>query len=684
MMKNRLSLFLSIFLFFSISIQGILAQNTRLKEANSEFEKFHYHNAAVLFENYLLSEKNNISEEVFQIKEKIATCYRKMNEPKQAEKWYAEVVANPNADPINKLYYAQFLAQNQKYDQSKAVYQEYAKIVRSDKRGKDFSVSYEDVDKFFQDAERYTVEPAPFNSPAADFSPAYYQGGIVFCSNRDLKAKELGLPKEFERKYKWNGKRYLDLYYSAGGVATPKFFSKKLNTPYHEGPAYFYNNDNSIIFTRNNYHQGKLENSEEDINKLKLFFATKSGDDWANITEFPYNDKEYSVQHPTISPDGNTLYFASDMPGTLGGMDIFKCTWTGGSWSRPINLGAEINTKGNEVFPFIDKNNQLYFSSDGQAGLGGLDIFVARNKDGNYIKPYNIGSPINSSKDDFGLIFEADLNEGYFSSNRDGGKGDDDIYKFSVKTCKILVVVEDEVTKEIISMPKIVSQDKGTKNEVMTVALSDKVFTLQTSFRTGYVLKASKEGYNEGASEITEEQLLKCKNYNGILADTVRISLKKLTDIELAKLRIKLGKDPNDPKISRLTTNYKDNPNIKVLELVNIYYDLDKFYIRPDAARDLDKVLNVLREYPNLRVGLSSHTDSRASYDYNVTLSQRRSQSARQYLIDRGIAPDRLEIFWFSEGKLVTNCPDGVNCSEPDHQLNRRTEVAILEYINNK
>jgi outer membrane protein OmpA-like peptidoglycan-associated protein len=665
-----------------LNFQIIFAQS--LEIADREFEKFHYKKASELYEAFLLkpSEKAEVNQKV---QENLATCYRKMNDAKNAEKWYAIVITHPNTDPINKLYYAQFLAQNQKYEESKKMWQEYANAVKSDKRGKDFYKSYQDVDKYFQDSDRYTVEAAPFNSKQADFSPTYYQGGIVFCSNRELNIKELGLPKEFDKKYRWNGMRFYDLYYSGGGVSNPKFFSKKINTPYHEGPANFYNDDNSIVFTRNNYDKGKIETSEDDITKMKLFFATKSGDDWTNIIEFPYNNKEYTVQHPAMSPDGNTLYFASDMPGTLGGMDIFKCTWTNGAWGRPENLGPEINTKGNEVFPYVDKTNNLYYSSDGLAGLGGLDIFVARNKSGKYVNPYNVGAPLNSSKDDFGIIYDVDNNEGYFTSNRDGGQGDDDIYKFSIKACKVVVVVQDEVTKEIIKLPKLVIQETSSNSEVVYLAENETAYSFKTNFRTGYVMKATKEGYNEGSSTLSEEQVLKCKNYNGTLSDTVYIGIRKMTDLEREKIAKLLGKDPKDKNItSKLTNTYKDNPNVKVIELVTVYYDLDKYNIRPDAARDLDKVLAVLRQYPNMRVGLSSHTDSRDTYEYNVKLSQRRSNSARQYLIDRGISPDRLEIFWFGETTLVTPCPDGVSCSEADHQLNRRTEVAILEYITPK
>lgn len=691
-------------LFFS---QNAFAQTARMKQALKEYNAFRYKDAVKTFEEVIKKEPENQ-----EAKEKIAHSYRMLNDSKNAEKWYAEVVKDANTDPENQYHYAQFLAQNQKYPESKRWYESYAKIVKSDKRGKDFSKSYTDVDKFFQDADRYTIENAPFNSPDADFSPAYYQGGVVFASNRVKKEKD----KENNLIHEWTGKPFLDLYYSAGGVATPKLLSKKLNSPYHEGSSFFYNNENSVIFTRNNYKDGKYEKSADEINKLKLYYAQKVSGDWGNIQEFPFNDNEYSVGHPAISPDGSTLYFMSDMGGTLGGTDIFMCTMQGGTWSRPVNLGETINTKGNEAFPYVDANNNLYFASNGHAGLGGYDVFVSKNHQGKFSRPYNIGAPINSNKDDFGLIYDVDNNEGYFSSNRDGGKGDDDIYKFSIKSCNLVVVVVDEQTGKIIKSPKLVINEKDSKNEVVYVTQPDSsTFTYRTDFRTGYHLRAVKEGYNEGKNEVTEQQILACKSYNGTLPDTVKIKLSVSTEkfdkitSNVSNILRKPVLDPNDPRYDprldpnsplfnpkdprnrpfdpknpRLTYTYKDNPNIKVVELVNVYYDLDKFYIRPDAARDLDRVLMVLNQYPEMRIAMSSHTDARASYEYNVTLAQRRANSARQYLVDRGVDVNRIEMSSFGETKLAINCPDGVNCSEPDHQLNRRTEIAIITDVSNK
>ena len=529
-------------------------QSEAMRTATGEFDKFHYANASKLFEALVIREGGNVD-----AKEKLALCYRKMNDPKNSEKWFGQVVRE-SADPINKLYYAQALAQNQRYPESREWYQKFAEAMKSDKRGKEFATSYGDVEKFFQDSERYTIELAPFNSKDADFSPAYYKGGIVFCSNRP---REDGKNKLI---HKWTGKRFLDLYYATGAGPKAKTFSEALNTKYHEGSSVFYNDGNSIIFTRNNFNEGKFGKSTEDINKLKLFFANKTGSDWTGIKEFEYNDAEYSIAHPALSADGQTLYFTSDMPGSIGGTDIWMCVARSGGWSAPINLGKEINTKGDESFPYIDANSNLFFSSDGHPGLGGLDVFVARANKGKFSKPQNIGAPISSHKDDFSLIFDADSNEGYFTSNREGGVGDDDIYKFSVKTCEVQVMVVDAFTGKAILNPKLSILDKENKSEAMFITETDSTFLLKSFLRTGYDIKATKEKYTDGKSEITEQFLAKCKNYGGRLTDTVRIRMYpgngQPGDPRIATL---LGKDPNkpynpfDPKNPKIYT-FKGNP----------------------------------------------------------------------------------------------------------------------------
>lgn len=643
---------------------GANAQRARLRKANVEFEKFHYKTAIKLYEAYLA--RNPGKKEA---QEKLAHSYRKINDSKNAEKWYGVVVNHPNTKPSNKLFYAQSLAMNGRYEESRKWYKTYAKEVGHDERGHVFDKTYQDMTPFYEDASKYEVRLAPFNSKKADFSPMFYRHGIVFCSSREPNKKKRRVKGE---KHNWSGDRFLDLYYTRGGVTSPEPFHQDINSRYHEGPVAFYNGENSIVFTRNNYHKGKFKKSKEGINKLKLYLATIVSDKFAEITEFPYNDDEYSVGHPTLSSDGSTLYFVSDMPGSLGGTDIFKSVRQNGSWGPPQNLGSEINTKGNEMFPFLDADNNLYFASNGHGGLGGLDVFLARNIKGNFAVPENLGTPINSSKDDFGFIIDTDKNEGYFSSNREGGVGDDDIYHFKLHPCRLAVVVVDSVTNKLIEGPQIQIHEEDTDKQVVHVNANKYLFTLQTKIRTNYLISASKEGYEQKTIEVHHHQLIDCKNQKRRIVDTIKIALGPPMIAKKSP-----GKGLGSGR--RLRTPGKGWDSTNIIQVKTIYYDLDKYFIRRDAAQTLDELLVILYRNPRLRIGLSSHTDSRNTFKYNVQLSQRRSQSALQYLVSRGISPDRIVIDWFGETKLVSPCPDGVPCNETQHQLNRRTEVIVLD-----
>jgi outer membrane protein OmpA-like peptidoglycan-associated protein/tetratricopeptide (TPR) repeat protein len=647
------------------------AQKVRMKLANSKYEQFHYADAIMMFEDIVASNPNN-----FEATEKLAHSYRKINNSKKAEEWYAKVVQNAKSQPINLLYYAQALAMNGKYSESRQWFAAYSAAAKNDPRGDRFARAYADsvMRRFFQDSARYKVDTVGFNSPQADFSPMFFRSGIIFSSNRT--------PAEttpVKHTFQWNKTPYLDLYVAPSGGNTAYRLRKDINSRYHEGPVAFYRSYDSIIFTRNNYLNGKYQTSKDKTNKLKLYFAntkTDASEEWTNITEFPYNSNEYSTGHPALSTDGQTLYFVSDMPGGYGGTDIYMSVFRNGRWGKPQNLGAEINTKGNEMFPFIDENGDLYFASNGHPGLGGLDIFVARSKNSKYTAPKNIGAPINSSQDDFALIYSEDTDEGYFTSNRDGGMGDDDIYRFTVKRCKFIIVAVNARTKEIITQAKVEAIDEETGANTRVQALNDTLFMFKPRFQSNYKLRAVKEGFNEGFSTIADSTLSICLLKGLDVSDTIYIPLEPVTPL--------VAKEGDKPPVSESTGRpryrYKGDPNVKVIEVKNIYYDFDKFNIRPDAAKELDKLLVLMNEYPSLKVELSSHTDTRADNLYNIRLAQRRSRSAYNYLVMRGIDPSRLIVNSFGENKLVVDCPDFSDCSEEEHQLNRRTEIIVLSY----
>ncbi|TAF78535.1 MAG: flagellar motor protein MotB, partial [Runella slithyformis] len=444
-----------------------------LSEANQQFEKLAYAKAAELYEKALQTNPKDSSKR--EVLTKLAYSYRQVRDTKNAERVYRLLVAN-GPTVTDYLYLAQALASNEKYDEAKEIYEKYANEQSEDGRGAEFSKAYTSIGKLSKNASSYTIEYLDINTNRAEFSPTFYKKGLMFVSARNEGVN-------VKRVFSWNQTPFLDLYelpdlsaigtqktsklggsttattktkvqsynvgndyytsptandtkitgnYNSGNskVAEPlqdapvasKNAGKSLNSKYHEGPVTFFKDGKKILFTRNNFNNGKYAQSKDGINKLKLYSAELAGNDWKNIEELPFNSNEYSTGHPSLSKDEKLLYFVSDMPGGMGGTDIYVVKYEGGKWATPLNLGPAVNTKGNEMFPFVDDKGDLYFASDGLPGLGDLDVFYVKLIDGMIPKKTkNLGAPINSSKDDFGLITDAERKNGFFSSNRRRG-----------------------------------------------------------------------------------------------------------------------------------------------------------------------------------------------------------------------------------------------------------------------
>ncbi len=744
---------------------NLFAQSARLRSANRAFDDYSYADAVRGYEEFLRGDKKADPVERREALEKLAYSYRRLQDTRNAERVYAELVEKfPDADSRNYLYYAQALASNSKYRESQRMYSKYADTQLTDLRGRKFTVTYMDMNRFYKDSAMYRVEYLPVNSRQADFSPMYFKGGLVFVSAR----AESGVIK---RVFNWNQTPFLDLYFTPDTSAlkgvrevyrnnttaslsgankdgrsgtlsevsatedlpppTTKAekFSRTLNTKYHEGPATFFKDYSKVIFTRNNYNGGKAKKSNDGVNKLKLYFAEQKNKDWGNVKELPFNNNDFSCGHPALSPDDTKLYFVSDMPGGYGGTDIYVVDYNNGQWSTPVNLGKEINTEGNEMFPFIDSSSNLYFASDGHEGLGGLDIFYAELKDGiAYKGVQNLGAPINSEKDDFGLITDKDRGTGYFSSNRAKGVSDDNIYSFR-RTCRPLeIFVYDTKTGSPIEGADVRIVKNGSNQDIQQTSI-DGSTKICLEAQTDYDFKAIKEGYatnNVLFSTMTQSMkpqmsvsIYLNKSENTILRGTVKREVNQAPQegVKVTLRDEKSGKektvvtgpdggyefevDPNRNYALRaegdeLATNEQAiNKNKKnkrkvvesdlsmygtgdVFTLDNIYYDLDKFFIRPEAARELDKVVALMKKYPTMMIELRSFTDSRASDTYNLRLSERRARAAFDYIVRKGITPSRIEARGYGESELVNDCSNGVDCAESDHRLNRRTEFKIL------
>lgn len=380
----------------------------------------------------------------------LAECYRKVNDTENAEFLFAQVVRLTEAQPIHFLYYGEMLQRNGKCDLAKEWFQKFAEAVPEDNRGQLQSRACDYEQELKTRGEGiYDVKKVAFNSPTADFGTAYYKDGIVFASERDKGAV-------VKRNHSWTGAPFLDLYFvsvkGAGADMTtgrPEKFDNSVNSKYHDAIVSFNKDQSEMFFTRNNLMGSKSGADDDGIVRLKIFSAKKKGNGWSNEMALPFNSDEYSCAHPSLSADGSKLYFASDMPGGFGGMDLYVSELENGRWGPPLNLGPNINTEGNELFPTVHSTGRLYFSSDGQIGLGGLDIYYVDAKGGGqWTSPENLGAPINSNADDFGFALKDDGTSGFFSSDRTGGSGRDDIYSFAKLAVPVKVFVYDALTKE--------------------------------------------------------------------------------------------------------------------------------------------------------------------------------------------------------------------------------------------
>lgn len=570
--KSGIILLLSV-LFFS----GVHGQSASTKKADKLFADFAYVEAIKLYEE--LARGGELTNYVCK---QLAEANRRIGNTKQAEYWYKMVLDLGTEEPIDYYYYAMALRSNKKYEEAEKWIKKFESFDKTDDSRIERELEAIDTNIIMvADSNWVSISKLSINSKQNDFSPAFYNDKIVFSSAREKKGK-------IDLLYVWDEQPFIDLYICDIGLENQllnvKPFSETLNSKYHEGPVTFNKTGNMIYFTRNNYKNKKLGKDGKKTTHLKIYTAILVGETWGNIKEFKYNSKEYSTGHPTISKDGQKLFFASDMPGGFGQADIYVCELIDSEWGQPENLGPQINTEGNEMFPYYHTDGKLYFASDGLVGFGGFDIFSARREENGTHTIINLGYPLNSPKDDFGFVFNKELTGGYFSSNRKGGEGNDDIYAFKV---------EEE-------------QFDNTDENDDNLAVTD--------------------------------------NNEAILFDGKQISVGE------------------------------------TITLKNIYYDLDKWNIRQDAARDLNKVIRFMIMYPTAVIELSSHTDCRASFRYNMDLSQKRAASAVEYISTiGGIDKNRMVTKGYGETKLVNECADGVDCTEEQHQLNRRTEFTLLK-----
>ena len=620
-----------------LSTGALYSQRGRVEQANKEFDKYSYIDAR---EIYLKVVEDGYTSA--QIYKNLGDTYYWNSDYENAAKWYLKLIAEYEADTDAMYYYraAQSLKSLGEDGQAQSFMEQYVA------KGGDPKIIKAAATSFLE----YEVElsKASVNTENSDF-------GSAFLGKNKLVYASASVVNEGSRLHEWNQQPFLDLYVAdmddEGKLSNISFLDGEVNTEYHESSAVFAKDGGTMYFTRNNYIDGKKERDKSKTIRLKLYKATLSGSNyWTAIEELPFNSKEYSVAHPALSPDGKKLYFSSDMPGTVGMSDIWYVNiLEDGSYSAPMNLNI-LNTEARESFPYISEENNLYFTSDGRGGLGGFDVFTVKlGPDGmpaGEIK--NLGAPVNSNKDDFAFIIDEERRIGFVSSNRDGQDGSvaDDIYLIK-EGCEVTIAGEviNNVTGEPIEGATVTLLDENNNTvKIVTSGMGGRYsFDGLAACNANYIVRAVSEG-----CEFNEEFV---QTPNETTTVTVDIGLEC---------------DPCPP-----------NDLGCRLKLEPIYFDFDRYNIREDAAIELAKILAAMREYPQLVIHIESHTDSRGNDAYNEALSEKRAQSTLEWLVSKGIDRSRLSAKGYGEYRLTNQCSNGAECTEEEHQLNRRSMFII-------
>lgn len=779
-----------------LASEGYAQKEVKL-QADYAYQKMGYSSSADLYEQVGGSRLNTAA------KARLGDSYRLNGNTEAAEYWYAQAVAEtPDAEVI--LHYAQMLQSNGKCEDAITYYNEYLEVVEVETVAPRANIKDCSELDFRAKSNTRVTNMTALNSPHLDFSPVPYKGGVVFTSTRGRDNTKM--------IDQWTNDNFSDLFYAEkdgnGQFKAPVVFEGRINEEFHDGTATFNKSGTRMYFSRNS--EGK--NSKE-VNDLKIYSADLVDGVWTNIKALSFNDKEFATCHPTLSPNGRYLYFASNRPGGIGGMDLYVVNKRGANWSTPRNLGPTINTPSNEIFPFTNKKDELFFASNGHQGMGGLDIYSVEKSDGDWLSVDNLGAPFNSIKDDFGFSQMNNGKEGYFSSSRGNGVGGDDIYQWqsdelissSMDNANIIAVIDEAsgaripaamvtITEGVVNkVSETTGKEKVENESVMISFLTDNKGMVSPSFATGqtYTISVNKPGYTTYRKVVTAYDLLKAREWTVAIAKRDGVVLegavlnkkydhsvpnavvtlfnyctgekeKVLSDSEgkfsffldckcdyeivgekerfkadkktistidincedthpiTTTLLLNIGSAPKTTSISRsvpmassptrvvsapvntpvatpsvstsvnratpimknLSDLSSDNLDLSVgniITLDKLYYDYDKFFIRPDAAKELDRIVILMKQYSSIELELSSHTDARGRKGYNQTLSQKRADVAINYIISKGVARNRLIARGLGEEQLRNHCADDTYCSEAEHQENRRTEVRVLK-----
>ncbi|MEZ4757501.1 MAG: carboxypeptidase regulatory-like domain-containing protein [Flavobacteriales bacterium] len=715
---------LTTLLLVAASLTAVKAQKLQQRMVERYSEVFDYPKVAAICEDLEARGKADIG-----TLRRLALAYRKMDRPDDAEAVYTRMMATGAAQPDDVLVYADLLRANGKYKEALDWYGNYDSLNPGNARVQAYLKQPQLFDRMMRDSTRSAIRTVPINSAQADLGMSVLDELLLFSSAR-------GEGAGGGRTYRWDEQPYLNLYSALlkGTTAEdPMVMRKDINSRYHDGTVSYDSLAKRMYYTRNNYFYGVLEKSQRGDLNLGIYFSdVVTGEfgqqEWGNLIPFDHNDPDHNYGHPFVSPDGRRMYFTSDRPGGEGGTDIWFCDNLGNQWGAPQNMGPKVNTTGDEMYPMITLDSVFYFASDGHPGLGGLDLFRTRLGRSGPGYVFNLGYPINTRWNDHSLLLLND-SVGFLASDRAGGLGSDDIYGCTIAPPMLYLAgrVIDKVSRQPIDGALITlkdGSDRFVKNYTVTPEPEGR-FSIATEHHEQFEVLANKTGYMQGAMKVITDQdplediVIELLKYDyaaegvvmhgetGALLDSAIVTLTDAQGNVLATAvtdasgryafplqpemdhRLKVERSGYFKQSARITTKGQPNGVLRtdfrlfplalntVVRLENILYDYNKWDIRPDAAMELDKLVETLRENPTVRIELSSHTDCRGKDSYNLSLSQKRAKSAVDYIISKGIDKERVVSKGYGESKPTETCACE-KCSEEQHQRNRRTEFTVL------
>lgn len=607
------------------------AQSDKTAKADKLYEQLRYVDAAKAYEKLISN-----GERTQYVYTRLGNSYYYNSDFKNASTNYARATkTKPEAETLYR--YAQSLKATENYDLSNTVMNQFASVAPMDDRAKAFKANPNYLYDIQNMKVGFEAKAMDVNGEASDFAAVRIGDKLYFSSARNNSRSNYG----------WNKEPYLDIYEAnitaAGNAETATLLNGDVNTKYHEGTLDVTPDGKYMFFTRVDYYNGDYEKASDGESKLNIYRATLAGGEWRDVQSTSLENKEYGVGHPAITKDGKHIYFASEVPGGYGGSDIYRADLKDGKISNPVNLGAGINTSGDDSFPWIADNGVLYFSSNGHLGLGALDVFMAQPQGTGFGKVSNMGAPINSATDDFAFTYNETTGKGFVSSNRKGGKGGDDIYTINrIEICEVAVTVKAVDASTGMPIPGAIlslqTSNNMSKPAVMANEKGEAVF--MTDCDVDLTARGAKDGYESGESTAS------------------------VTKSKTAMITVSMTPEPVivDDKII----------------LNKIYFDLDKSNIRPDAALELDRLVGLMNKYPTLEVKAETFADIRGSDSYNLALTQRRAESIIKYVASKGIATSRLTAEGRGEAEALHNCGTQ-KCTEQQYEDSRRSEFTIVK-----